>query len=221
MRSARNSKMWMLPYAMVIIYTQGGYLIYYLCVKGDLRVSGNVYLIASVIGVLGALGALIVAIYQNTKEVKKIDKIKGHTEKICPKVETTDGTATEIRKYISDDIRPDVSSTKELANSISSDLQIVVDDVKHRQWISKEKAGKIEVSDIYTGVDELVKDNARLTQNLMDAEALNNEYQIEIHELQQKIERLNAQNMEMKKEISRMNQKDRPRYRNRDEEFEI
>ena len=125
-------------------------------------------IVAIVIALLSVAGGVWVQILQFKKDSSHIGEVKSDTSLIKPQIATIDENTKKIRDEVIETLVPDMRMITGSVSEVSGKVFDLVADLEYRKRLQAEVAGSINKDYLLSGIEQVYKENAQLSQMLQE-----------------------------------------------------
>lgn len=170
----------------------------------------NTSIVVALIGVAGAVIGNIFILLRDRNAISRIDSKSGEIEPVTKKIkEKTD----KISDYTVEKIYPDMKSMHVNQEKVAKLVGDIHEDVRYRQRLSKEYAGRLSKDIMVTGIEDVYSENANLVDRVRKLESFNNNLKVQLEIKEEEIRKLKKYNIKLENSMNK--------YRENDHDVEI
>lgn len=177
----------------------GGYIIY----KDDGDVNTGI-----VVALIGVAGAIIGNIFILLRDRNAISRIDSKSSEIEPVTKIIKGKTDKISDYTVEKIYPDMKSMHVNQEKVAKLVGDIHEDVRYRQRLSKEYAGRLSKDIMVTGIEDVYSENANLVDKVRELESFNNNLKVQLEIKEEEIRKLKKYNIKLENSINKYREKD-------------
>lgn len=177
----------------------GGYIIY----KDDGDVNTGI-----VVALIGVAGAIIGNIFILLRDRNAISRIDSKSSEIEPVTKIIKGKTDKISDYTVEKIYPDMKSMHVNQEKVAKLVGDIHEDVRYRQRLSKEYAGRLSKDIMVTGIEDVYSENANLVDKVRELESFNNNLKVQLEIKEEEIRKLKKYNIKLENSMNKYREKD-------------
>lgn len=177
----------------------GGYIIY----KDDGDVNTGI-----VVALIGVAGAIIGNIFILLRDRNAISRIDSKSSEIEPVTKIIKEKTDKISDYTVEKIYPDMKSMHVNQEKVAKLVGDIHEDVRYRQRLSKEYAGRLSKDIMVTGIEDVYSENANLIDRVRELESFNNNLKVQLEIKEEEIRKLKKYNIKLENSMNKYREKD-------------
>ena len=165
----------------------------------------NTSIIVALIGVAGAIIGNIFILLRDRNAISRIDSKSSEIEPVTKIIkEKTD----KISDYTVEKIYPDMKSMHVNQEKVAKLVGDIHEDVRYRQRLSKEYAGRLSKDIMVTGIEDVYSENANLIDRVRELESFNNDLKVQLEIKEEEIRKLKKYNIKLENSMNKYREKD-------------
>lgn len=168
----------------------------------------NTGIVVALIGVAGVAGAVIGNIFILLRDRNAISRIDSKSSEIEPVTKTIKEKTDKISDYTVEKIYPDMKSMHVNQEKVAKLVGDIHEDVRYRQRLSKEYAGRLSKDIMVTGIEDVYSENANLIDRVRELESFNNNLKVQLEIKEEEIRKLKKYNIKLENSINKYREKD-------------
>lgn len=169
----------------------------------------NTSIVVALIAVAGAIAGNIFTLLRDRNIISRIDSKSSEME---PRTKEIKEKADKISEYTVEKIYPDVkriySDSKTHQDKVMKLIGDIHEDVRYKQRLSKEYAGRLSKDIMVTGIEDVYQENASLINKVHELELRNNDLETQLEIRDQEIKKLKEHNTELRNSMHKYTDKD-------------
>lgn len=166
-----------------------------------------------VVALIGVAGAIIGNIFILLRDRNAISRIDSKSSEIEPVTKTIKEKTDKISDYTVEKIYPDMKSMHVNQEKVAKLVGDIHEDVRYRQRLSKEYAGRLSKDIMVTGIEDVYSENANLIDRVRELESFNNNLKVQLEIKEEEIRKLKKYNIKLENSMNK--------YRENDHDVEI
>lgn len=161
-----------------------------------------------VVALIGVAGAVIGNIFILLRDRNAISRIDSKSSEIEPVTKTIKEKTDKISDYTVEKIYPDMKSMHVNQEKVAKLVGDIHEDVRYRQRLSKEYAGRLSKDIMVTGIEDVYSENANLIDRVRELESFNNNLKVQLEIKEEEIRKLKKYNIKLENSINKYREKD-------------
>lgn len=161
-----------------------------------------------VVALIGVAGAVIGNIFILLRDRNAISRIDSKSSEIEPVTKTIKEKTDKISNYTVEKIYPDMKSMHVNQEKVAKLVGDIHEDVRYRQRLSKEYAGRLSKDIMVTGIEDVYSENANLIDRVRELESFNNNLKVQLEIKEEEIRKLKKYNIKLENSINKYREKD-------------
>lgn len=161
-----------------------------------------------VVALIGVAGAVIGNIFILLRDRNAISRIDSKSSEIEPVTKTIKEKTDKISDYTVEKIYPDMKSMHVNQEKVAKLVGDIHEDVRHRQRLSKEYAGRLSKDIMVTGIEDVYSENANLVDRVRELESFNNNLKVQLEIKEEEIRKLKKYNIKLENSMNKYREKD-------------
>lgn len=161
-----------------------------------------------VVALIGVAGAVIGNIFILLRDRNAISRIDSKSSEIEPVTKIIKEKTDKIRDYTVEKIYPDMKSMHVNQEKVAKLVGDIHEDVRYRQRLSKEYAGRLSKDIMVTGIEDVYSENANLIDRVRELESFNNNLKVQLEIKEEEIRKLKKYNIKLENSINKYREKD-------------
>lgn len=166
-----------------------------------------------VVALIGVAGAVIGNIFILLRDRNAISRIDSKSSEIEPVTKIIKEKTDKISDYTVEKIYPDMKSMHVNQEKVAKLVGDIHEDVRYRQRLSKEYAGRLSKDIMVTGIEDVYSENANLVDRVRKLESFNNNLKVQLEIKEEEIRKLKKYNIKLENSMNK--------YRDKDHDVEI
>ena len=160
-----------------------------------------------VVALIGVAGAVIGNIFILLRDRNAISRIDSKSSEIEPVTKIIKEKTDKISDYTVEKIYPDMKSMHVNQEKVAKLVGDIHEDVRYRQRLSKEYAGRLSKDIMVTGIEDVYSENANLVDRVRELESFNNNLKVQL-EIKEEIRKLKKYNIKLENSMNKYREKD-------------
>lgn len=161
-----------------------------------------------VVALIGVAGAIIGNIFILLRDRNAISRIDSKSSEIEPVTKIIKEKTDKISDYTVEKIFPDMKSMHVNQEKVAKLVGDIHEDVRYRQRLSKEYAGRLSKDIMVTGIEDVYSENANLIDRVRELESFNNDLKVQLEIKEEEIRKLKKYNIKLENSINKYREKD-------------
>lgn len=161
-----------------------------------------------VVALIGVAGAVIGNIFILLRDRNAISRIDSKSSEIEPVTKTIKEKTDKISNYTVEKIYPDMKSMHVNQEKVTKLVGDIHEDVRYRQRLSKEYAGRLSKDIMVTGIEDVYSENANLVDRVRELESFNNNLKVQLEIKEEEIRKLKKYNIKLENNMNKYREKD-------------
>lgn len=161
-----------------------------------------------VVALIGVAGAIIGNIFILLRDRNAISRIDSKSSEIEPVTKIIKEKTDKISDYTVEKIFPDMKSMHVNQEKVAKLVGDIHEDVRYRQRLSKEYAGRLSKDIMVTGIEDVYSENANLIDRVRELESFNNDLKVQLEIKEEKIRKLKKYNIKLENSMNKYREKD-------------
>lgn len=161
-----------------------------------------------VVALIGVAGAIIGNIFILLRDRNAISRIDSKSSEIEPVTKTIKEKTDKISDYTVEKIYPDMKSMHVNQEKVAKLVGDIHEDVRYRQRLSKEYAGRLSKDIMVTGIEDVYSENANLIDRVRELESFNNNLKVQLEIKEEEIRKLKKYNIKLENSMNKYREKD-------------
>lgn len=161
-----------------------------------------------VVALIGVAGAIIGNIFILLRDRNAISRIDSKSSEIEPVTKIIKEKTDKISDYTVDKIYPDMKSMHVNQEKVAKLVGDIHEDVRYRQRLSKEYAGRLSKDIMVTGIEDVYSENANLVDRVRELESFNNNLKVQLEIKEEEIRKLKKYNIKLENSMNKYREKD-------------
>lgn len=161
-----------------------------------------------VVALIGVAGAVIGNIFILLRDRNAISRIDSKSSEIEPVTKTIKEKTDKISDYTVEKIYPDMKSMHVNQEKVAKLVGDIHEDVRYRQRLSKEYAGRLSKDIMVTGIEDVYRENANLIDRVRELESFNNDLKVQLEIKEEEIRKLKKYNIKLENSMNKYREKD-------------
>lgn len=161
-----------------------------------------------VVALIGVAGAVIGNIFILLRDRNAISRIDSKSSEIEPVTKTIKEKTDKISNYTVEKIYPDMKSMHVNQEKVAKLVGDIHEDVRYRQRLSKEYAGRLSKDIMVTGIEDVYSENANLIDRVRELESFNNNLKVQLEIKEEEIRKLKKYNIKLENSMNKYREKD-------------
>lgn len=161
-----------------------------------------------VVALIGVAGAVIGNIFILLRDRNAISRIDSKSSEIEPVTKIIKEKTDKIRDYTVEKIYPDMKSMHVNQEKVAKLVGDIHEDVRYRQRLSKEYAGRLSKDIMVTGIEDVYSENANLIDRVRELESFNNNLKVQLEIKEEEIRKLKKHNIKLENNMHKYGDKD-------------
>ena len=161
-----------------------------------------------VVALIGVAGAVIGNIFILLRDRNAISRIDSKSSEIEPVTKTIKEKTDKISNYTVEKIYPDMKSMHVNQEKVAKLVGDIHEDVRYRQRLSKEYAGRLSKDIMVTGIEDVYSENANLVDRVRELESFNNNLKVQLEIKEEEIRKLKKYNIKLENSMNKYREKD-------------
>ena len=161
-----------------------------------------------VVALIGVAGAVIGNIFILLRDRNAISRIDSKSSEIEPVTKTIKEKTDKISDYTVEKIYPDMKSMHVNQEKVAKLVGDIHEDVRYRQRLSKEYAGRLSKDIMVTGIEDVYSENANLIDRVRELESFNNDLKVQLEIKEEEIRKLKKYNIKLENNMNKYREKD-------------
>lgn len=161
-----------------------------------------------VVALIGVAGAIIGNIFILLRDRNAISRIDSKSSEIEPVTKTIKEKTDKISDYTVEKIYPDMKSMHVNQEKVAKLVGDIHEDVRYRQRLSKEYAGRLSKDIMVTGIEDVYSENANLVDRVRELEGFNNNLKVQLEIKEEEIRKLKKYNIKLENSMNKYREKD-------------
>lgn len=161
-----------------------------------------------VVALIGVAGAVIGNIFILLRDRNAISRIDSKSSEIEPVTKTIKEKTDKISDYTVEKIYPDMKSMHVNQEKVAKLVGDIHEDVRYRQRLSKEYAGRLSKDIMVTGIEDVYSENANLIDRVRELESFNNNLKVQLEIKEEEIRKLKKYNIKLENSMHKYRKKD-------------
>lgn len=161
-----------------------------------------------VVALIGVAGAIIGNIFILLRDRNAISRIDSKSSEIEPVTKTIKEKTDKISDYTVEKIYPDMKSMHVNQEKVAKLVGDIHEDVRYRQRLSKEYAGRLSKDIMVTGIEDVYSENANLIDRVRELESFNNNLKVQLEIKEEEIRKLKKYNIKLENSMHKYGDKD-------------
>lgn len=161
-----------------------------------------------VVALIGVAGAIIGNIFILLRDRNAISRIDSKSSEIEPVTKTIKEKIDKISDYTVEKIYPDMKSMHVNQEKVAKLVGDIHEDVRYRQRLSKEYAGRLSKDIMVTGIEDVYSENANLIDRVRELESFNNNLKVQLEIKEEEIRKLKKYNIKLENSMNKYREKD-------------
>lgn len=161
-----------------------------------------------VVALIGVAGAVIGNIFILLRDRNAISRIDSKSSEIEPVTKTIKEKTDKISDYTVEKIYPDMKSMHVNQEKVAKLVGDIHEDVRYRQRLSKEYAGRLSKDIMVTGIEDVYSENANLVDRVRELESFNNNLKVQLEIKEEEIRKLKKYNIKLENSMNKYGDKD-------------
>lgn len=161
-----------------------------------------------VVALIGVAGAIIGNIFILLRDRNAISRIDSKSSEIEPVTKIIKEKTDKISDYTVEKIYPDMKSMHVNQEKVAKLVGDIHEDVRYRQRLSKEYAGRLSKDIMVTGIEDVYSENANLIDRVRELESFNNDLKVQLEIKEEEIRKLKKYNIKLENSMNKYREKD-------------
>lgn len=161
-----------------------------------------------VVALIGVAGAVIGNIFILLRDRNAISRIDSKSSEIEPVTKIIKEKTDKISDYTVEKIYPDMKSMHVNQEKVAKLVGDIHEDVRYRQRLSKEYAGRLSKDIMVTGIEDVYSENANLVDRVRELESFNNNLKVQLEIKEEEIRKLKKYNIKLENSMNKYREKD-------------
>ena len=161
-----------------------------------------------VVALIGVAGAVIGNIFILLRDRNAISRIDSKSSEIEPVTKTIKEKTDKISDYTVEKIYPDMKSMHVNQEKVAKLVGDIHEDVRYRQRLNKEYAGRLSKDIMVTGIEDVYSENANLVDRVRELESFNNNLKVQLEIKEEEIRKLKKYNIKLENSMNKYREKD-------------
>lgn len=161
-----------------------------------------------VVALIGVAGAIIGNIFILLRDRNAISRIDSKSSEIEPVTKIIKEKTDKISDYTVEKIFPDMKSMHVNQEKVAKLVGDIHEDVRYRQRLSKEYAGRLSKDIMVTGIEDVYSENANLIDRVRELESFNNDLKVQLEIKEEEIRKLKKYNIKLENSMNKYREKD-------------
>lgn len=161
-----------------------------------------------VVALIGVAGAIIGNIFILLRDRNAISRIDSKSSEIEPVTKIIKEKTDKISDYTVEKIFPDMKSMHVNHEKVAKLVGDIHEDVRYRQRLSKEYAGRLSKDIMVTGIEDVYSENANLIDRVRELESFNNDLKVQLEIKEEEIRKLKKYNIKLENSMNKYREKD-------------
>ena len=161
-----------------------------------------------VVALIGVAGAVIGNIFILLRDRNAISRIDSKSSEIEPVTKIIKEKTDKISDYTVEKIFPDMKSMHVNQEKVAKLVGDIHEDVRYRQRLSKEYAGRLSKDIMVTGIEDVYSENANLIDRVRELESFNNDLKVQLEIKEEEIRKLKKYNIKLENSMNKYREKD-------------
>lgn len=161
-----------------------------------------------VVALIGVAGAIIGNIFILLRDRNAISRIDSKSSEIEPVTKIIKEKTDKISDYTVEKIYPDMKSMHVNQEKVAKLVGDIHEDVRYRQRLSKEYAGRLSKDIMVTGIEDVYSENANLIDRVRELESFNNDLKVQLEIKEEEIRKLKKYNIKLENNMNKYREKD-------------
>lgn len=161
-----------------------------------------------VVALIGVAGAVIGNIFILLRDRNAISRIDSKSSEIEPVTKIIKEKTDKISDYTVEKIYPDMKSMHVNQEKVAKLVGDIHEDVRYRQRLSKEYAGRLSKDIMVTGIEDVYSENANLIDRVRELESFNNNLKVQLEIKEEEIRKLKKYNIKLENSMNKYREKD-------------
>ena len=161
-----------------------------------------------VVALIGVAGAVIGNIFILLRDRNAISRIDSKSSEIEPVTKIIKEKTDKISDYTVEKIYPDMKSMHVNQEKVAKLVGDIHEDVRYRQRLSKEYAGRLSKDIMVTGIEDVYSENANLVDRVRELESFNNNLKVQLEIKEEEIRKLKKYNIKLENSMNKYSEKD-------------
>lgn len=161
-----------------------------------------------VVALIGVAGAVIGNIFILLRDRNAISRIDSKSSEIEPVTKTIKEKTDKISNYTVEKIYPDMKSMHVNQEKVAKLVGDIHEDVRYRQRLSKEYAGRLSKDIMVTGIEDVYSENVNLIDRVRELESFNNDLKVQLEIKEEEIRKLKKYNIKLENSMNKYREKD-------------
>lgn len=161
-----------------------------------------------VVALIGVAGAIIGNIFILLRDRNAISRIDSKSSEIEPVTKIIKEKTDKISDYTVEKIYPDMKSMHVNQEKVAKLVGDIHEDVRYRQRLSKEYAGRLSKDIMVTGIEDVYSENANLVDRVRELESFNNNLKVQLEIKEEEIRKLKKYNIKLENSMNKYREKD-------------
>ena len=161
-----------------------------------------------VVALIGVAGAVIGNIFILLRDRNAISRIDSKSSEIEPVTKIIKEKTDKISDYTVEKIYPDMKSMHVNQEKVAKLVGDIHEDVRYRQRLSKEYAGRLSKDIMVTGIEDVYSENANLIDRVRELESFNNNLKVQLEIKEEEIRKLKKHNIKLENNMHKYGDKD-------------
>lgn len=161
-----------------------------------------------VVALIGVAGAVIGNIFILLRDRNAISRIDSKSSEIEPVTKVIKEKTDKISDYTVEKIYPDMKSMHVNQEKVTKLVGDIHEDVRYRQRLSKEYAGRLSKDIMVTGIEDVYSENANLIDRVRELESFNNDLKVQLEIKEEEIRKLKKYNIKLENSMNKYREKD-------------
>lgn len=161
-----------------------------------------------VVALIGVAGAVIGNIFILLRDRNAISRIDSKSSEIEPVTKIIKEKTDKISDYTVEKIYPDMKSMHVNQEKVAKLVGDIHEDVRYRQRLSKEYAGRLSKDIMVTGIEDVYSENANLVDRVRKLESFNNNLKVQLEIKEEEIRKLKKYNIKLENSMNKYREKD-------------
>lgn len=161
-----------------------------------------------VVALIGVAGAVIGNIFILLRDRNAISRIDSKSSEIEPVTKTIKEKTDKISDYTVEKIYPDMKSMHVNQEKVAKLVGDIHEDVRYRQRLNKEYAGRLSKDIMVTGIEDVYSENANLIDRVRELESFNNNLKVQLEIKEEEIRKLKKYNIKLENSMNKYGEKD-------------
>ena len=161
-----------------------------------------------VVALIGVAVAMIGNIFILLRDRHAISRIDSKSSEIEPVTKIIKEKTDKISDYTVEKIYPDMKSMHVNQEKVAKLVGDIQEDVRYRQRLSKEYAGRLSKDIMVTGIEDVYSENANLVDRIRELESFNNNLKVQLEIKEEEIRKLKKYNIKLENSMNKYREKD-------------